>query len=138
MTMDGPAYAWAALPVNVKMPAPMITPIPKTVRSSQERLFLRANSGSSVSRIDCSIDLVLITDIASPPDGWGEPLARPGLSRCRGSIRATLAPVRWRRSPETRHTGHTTDVRAGPSGPTRTSVVRLPLWLSGGRSGPAP
>ena len=45
------------------MPAPMMTPMPKTVRSTAVSLFLSWYSGSSVSRIDCSIDLVLMTDM---------------------------------------------------------------------------
>ena len=40
------------------MPAPMITPMPKTVRSSAVRVFFSAYSGSSVSAIDCSTLLV--------------------------------------------------------------------------------
>src|SRR5690348_9564800 len=52
--MPGPAYSLAARPVRVKMPAPMMTPMPKTVRSTAVRRFLSWYSGSSVSAIDCS------------------------------------------------------------------------------------
>ena len=58
MTIAGPATSWAARPVSVKMPAPITTPIPNTVRSSALSDFLRRNSGSSVSAIDCSTDFV--------------------------------------------------------------------------------
>lgn len=51
----------AARPVRVKMPALMITPTPKTVRSKAVRLFLSWYSGSSVSAIDCSMLFVRIT-----------------------------------------------------------------------------
>ena len=43
------------------MPAPMMTPMPNTVRSSQVSRFLSWYSGSSPSRMDCSIDLVRMT-----------------------------------------------------------------------------
>jgi hypothetical protein len=51
----------AAIPVRTKMPVPMMTPMPKTVRSQADRSFLSLCSDSSVSRIDCSIDLVRST-----------------------------------------------------------------------------
>jgi hypothetical protein len=54
----GPALVAAAMPVSTKMPVPTITPMPKTVRSQADRSFLSWCSGSSVSWIDCSIDLV--------------------------------------------------------------------------------
>src|SRR6476469_1826999 len=79
MTIAGPAYCAAALPVSVKMPAPMMTPMPKTVRSRAVSFFLSWNSGSSVSLIDCSIDLVLITDmLGALPAGTSRP---PGAAR---------------------------------------------------------
>ena len=58
MTMAGPAIVCAARPVTVKMPAPMMTPMPKTVRSSADRFFFSWNSEASESAIDASIDLV--------------------------------------------------------------------------------
>ncbi len=54
----GPAVSLATLPVRTKIPVPMTTPTPNTVRSSAERDFFRARSGSSVSLIDCSTDFV--------------------------------------------------------------------------------
>ena len=59
--IDGPAIWCATRPVRVKMPAPITTPTPKTVRSSAVRDFLSWYSGSSVSAIDCSTVLVRIT-----------------------------------------------------------------------------
>jgi hypothetical protein len=61
--MAGPALVAAAMPVSTKMPVPMMTPMPKTVRSRADRSFLSWCSGSSVSRIDCSTDLVRRTPI---------------------------------------------------------------------------
>ena len=58
ITTAGPALSAACLPVSTKMPVPMMTPTPKTVRSQADRLFLSLCSGSSVSLIDCSTDLV--------------------------------------------------------------------------------
>ena len=59
----GPALDAATVPVSTKMPAPMMTPTPKTVRSSVPRLFFSRCSGSSVSAIDCSTDLVRKTSM---------------------------------------------------------------------------
>ncbi len=56
--MLGPAIVPAARPVRVKMPAPITTPMPNTVRSSAVRLFFSRYSGSSVSARDCSMLLV--------------------------------------------------------------------------------
>jgi len=65
----GPALFFATVPVRTKMPVPMMTPTPKTVRSRADRDFLRACSGSSVSWIDCSTCFVrktlLLTDLTS-------------------------------------------------------------------------
>ncbi len=70
----GPALFRAAMPVRTKMPVPMMTPTPNTVRSQAESDFRSACSGSSVSRMDCSTVLVrkglfrsLLTD--APPKG---------------------------------------------------------------------
>ena len=54
----GPAWSRATTPVSTKMPVPMITPTPKTVRSRPERCFLSRCSGSSVSRMESSTDLM--------------------------------------------------------------------------------
>src|SRR5665647_243977 len=54
----GPAWTPAALPVSTKMPVPMMTPTPNTVRSSALSCLRSWWVGSSVSRIDCSIVLV--------------------------------------------------------------------------------
>ena len=45
------------------MPAPMMTPMPKTVRSRAVRFFLSWNPSSWVSLIECSTDLVLKTSM---------------------------------------------------------------------------
>ena len=83
MTIAGPAKAWAAFPVTVKMPAPMMTPIPKTVRSSALSRFLSWYSGSSVSWIDCSIDLVrntLMRALLDVDGDGGTPGGRPAAN----------------------------------------------------------
>ena len=54
ITTAGPATSCAARPVSVKMPAPMTTPTPKTVRSSADNDLRSRNSGSSVSAIDAA------------------------------------------------------------------------------------
>ena len=64
------------------MPAPMITPMPKTVRSRAVRLRLSLNSGSWVSLIDCSTDLVRKTSIPGNLAGTG--------SGCPGSDRQSV------------------------------------------------
>src|SRR5918997_4581199 len=62
----GPAYPAAASPVRTKSPVPMITPIPNRVRSNGPSVLRNWNSGSSVSRIDCSMDLVRMIPIFLP------------------------------------------------------------------------
>ena len=91
--IDGPAYCSAARPVTVKMPAPMMTPTPKTVRSSAESRFLSWYSGSSVSLIDCSTDLVRIRLTAGhlPGNGCVAPRGRPGPAEA--SADGGLAPI---------------------------------------------
>ncbi len=64
--MAGPAKFAAATPVRTKMPVPIITPIPKTMRSIGPSAFLSWNSGSSVSLMDCSMDFVRIIPIRLP------------------------------------------------------------------------
>src|SRR6201993_2400884 len=54
----GPVRSPAACAVMVKMPAPITTATPKTTRSHQLRSLRSRVPGSSVSAIDCSIDLV--------------------------------------------------------------------------------
>ena len=46
-----------AVPITVKMPDPITAPIPRAVSDQGPRLFLRAFSGASDSRISLSIDL---------------------------------------------------------------------------------
>src|ERR1700712_534525 len=58
METAGPAVVAAARAVSVKMPAPITTATPKTVRSNAERLRLSLWPGSSVSLLDCSTDFV--------------------------------------------------------------------------------
>ena len=54
----GPVMFPAVEAVMVKMPAPITTDTPKTVRSHQFRSLRSLVLGSSVSAIDCSTDLV--------------------------------------------------------------------------------
>ena len=54
----GPAVVFATTPVSTKMPVPMITPTPNTVRSRPDRCRLSRCSGSSVSLIESSTDLI--------------------------------------------------------------------------------
>lgn len=63
--MAGPAYPAAASPVRTKRPVPMMTPMPKTVRSRGPRDLLSLNSGSSVSLMDYSMDLVRMIPTAA-------------------------------------------------------------------------
>src|SRR3954447_22559478 len=54
----GPASVLATSPVSTKMPVPMMTPTPNTVRSRADRCFRSWCSGSSVSRMESSTDLM--------------------------------------------------------------------------------
>lgn len=54
----GPVTLAAVDAVTVKIPAPITTETPKTVRSHHVRSLRSLVSGSSVSAIDCSTDLV--------------------------------------------------------------------------------
>src|ERR1700753_1253356 len=54
----GPVMSPAVEAVTVKMPAPTTTATPNTVRSHQVRSLCSRVSGSSVSSMDCSTDLV--------------------------------------------------------------------------------
>ena len=63
----GPALVAATLAPKVKMPAPMTTATPKTVRSRALRLRRSACPGSSVSEIDCSTLLVLVRSLIVGP-----------------------------------------------------------------------
>ncbi len=54
----GPAMLPAVDAVMVKIPAPITTETPKTIKSNQFRSLRSLVSGSSVSSIDCSTDLV--------------------------------------------------------------------------------
>src|ERR1700712_2940465 len=58
METAGPAVVAAARAVSVKMPAPITTATPKTVRSNAESERLSLWPGSSVSLMDCSTDFV--------------------------------------------------------------------------------
>jgi hypothetical protein len=66
-----------AVPMTVKMPEPMTAPMPSAVSETGPRVFLRACSGSSLSRMSLSMDLV--------------------AKICRGSVRV-LVSERWERS----------------------------------------
>ena len=63
----GPVVFAAVDAVIVKIPAPMTTETPKTVRSHQFRSLRNFVSGSSVSAIDCSTDLIRHRSVIS----WG-------------------------------------------------------------------
>ena len=63
IVIAGPELVAATVPVMTKIPAPMMTPTPKTIRSRVPRLFLSLCSGSSVSRIDRSTDFVRMTSM---------------------------------------------------------------------------
>jgi hypothetical protein len=65
--MAGPARVPAALPVRTKMPVPMITPTPNTVRSRGPSVLRSLRPGSSVSAIDCSTVLLRSTLIDALP-----------------------------------------------------------------------
>src|SRR3954462_16038695 len=67
--MAGPVMLPAVDAVMVKMPAPITTDTPKTVRSHQFKSFRKRVSGSSVSAIDCSTDFVRQAIPMSPPGG---------------------------------------------------------------------
>ena len=56
--MAGPVMLPNVDAVTVKMPAPTTTETPNTVRSHQVRSLRSRVPGSSVSRMDCSTDLV--------------------------------------------------------------------------------
>src|SRR6476659_3575453 len=73
MDTAGPAVVAATRAVRVKMPAPMTTATPQTVRSHAVRVRLSLWPGSSVSRMDCSTDFVRqILLIVRPFDVSGE------------------------------------------------------------------
>jgi hypothetical protein len=67
----GPVMLPAVDAVIVKIPAPMTTETPKTVRSHHVRSLRSRVSGSSVSAIDCSTDFVRHRPATHPP---GPPL----------------------------------------------------------------
>src|SRR5688572_11915488 len=77
----GPDWVCATTPVTTKIPAPMITPTPNTVRSSPDRLFLSRCSGSSVSRIESSTDFTLRV-----PAATASPIRRYRLVPLPGSV----------------------------------------------------
>src|SRR3954452_1131597 len=66
----GPASVFATSPVSTKMPVPMMTPTPKTVRSSAERCLRSWSSGSSVSRMESSTDLIRRAVATASSLGW--------------------------------------------------------------------
>ena len=59
----GPVTLAKVLAVTVKMPAPITTATPKTVRSHQLRSLRSLVATSSVSRMDCSTDFVRLPKI---------------------------------------------------------------------------
>src|SRR6202034_828350 len=62
----GPVMSPAVEAVTVKMPAPITTDTPNTQRCHQLKSLRSWVSGSSVSAIDCSIDLVRQRPAMSP------------------------------------------------------------------------
>ena len=92
--MAGPEFDAATVPVITKMPAPMMTPTPKTIRSRTPRFFFSWCSGSSVSAMDCSTDLVRNRLMPSN-------LFRPA----RPATRAPAHPTLVRRRPDRRSAG---------------------------------
>src|SRR5687768_16878618 len=93
IVIAGPELVLATVPVTTKMPAPMITPTPKMTRSRTPRFFFSRCSGSSVSAMDCSTDLVRNTFMQSnlcDPARWWNPASPEGgvdeLPRARGQL----------------------------------------------------
>src|SRR5687768_10165595 len=90
----GPDCFCATSPVTTKMPAPMTTPTPKTVRSSADRLFFSRCSGSSVSRMESSTDLMRRVPRATASSSVPAPAGssrRPGsVARAAGARLPTL------------------------------------------------
>ncbi len=72
---EGPEMSPAVRAVSVKIPAPIITATPKTIRSQAPRFRRSRVSGSSVSAIDCSTDFVR----QIPVPGTVSSSKRPGL-----------------------------------------------------------
>src|SRR3712207_7517359 len=81
----------------------MITPIPKSIRSRGPSAFLSWNSGSSVSRIDCSMDLVRIIPIEAPLSG----LSLDRQPQLEGIVKGNAATCLARRSEE-----HTSELQS--------------------------
>ena len=73
MDTAGPAVVAATRAVRVKMPAPMTTATPKTVRSQADSVRLSLWPGSSVSWIDCSTDFVRQILLIVRPFDWSRP-----------------------------------------------------------------
>ncbi len=48
-TTAGPALSAAAMPVSEKIPAPMITPIPRLIRPIGPRVRLKVSAGAKAS-----------------------------------------------------------------------------------------
>src|SRR5688572_2165867 len=122
----GPDWVCATTPVTTKMPAPMMTPTPKTVRSSPDRLFLSRCSGSSVSRIESSTDLTRRIPAAT---------ASPFVDRLRGPARRRADPLPGSvaRVPDRRMPTLT-----GSAEPPRASGGGTPMSTSDGPATPAP
>ena len=95
------------------MPAPMITPTPNTIRSSAPRSLRSLVSGSSVSRIDCSMDLVRNTLMGSNL----HPRGRRGQTSARASLSGASTMSTRRTSPSSTVKASTANVR-----PSRTAA----------------
>src|SRR4051812_24353884 len=129
MATAGPESVLATSPVSTKMPVPMMTPTPKTVRSSAERCLRSWCSGSSVSRMESSTDLIRRWPAATASlHSWdGDRLFRNA-----GRVTATYAALRRggpmstidsQGTPPVAKLGLTPSTRPRPAGPSRRHQV---------------
>src|ERR687883_1299201 len=102
----GPAWFPGTMPVSTKMPVPMITPTPKTVRSRPDRFFLSRCSGSSVSLMESSTDFTRRVLTATTPPTSRQIRTPRAWHGCRPSacLRCAVEPL-GRGSADARHGG---------------------------------
>src|SRR4051794_21241473 len=115
----GPAWTPAAFPVRTKMPVPITTPTPNTVRSSALSRLRSWCSGSSVSAMDCSIVLVRqrFTSITSSPGA------------------RTAAPLRVHRDTDGAYPGEPENTHRVRGPEDRFPVPAVPVRVPGGGVG---